>query len=183
MKTSVLKLGCAAVIGGLMVGTAGAQDDEQEGRPRRGNFLRLIPVIAALDTDEDGVLSAEEIADATKALKTLDKDEDGTLSAEEMQPDFGRNRRRDRDQANDGENEGNRPRRNADRPAFTPPTVESLVERAMAFDADEDGLLSQDELKAMYEARAQRFRRGRNNDNNEDSDDEGDRSRRRPDSE
>jgi len=47
------------------------------------------PVMAALDADNDGELSADEIADAVAALKKLDKDGDGKLSREEMRPQFG----------------------------------------------------------------------------------------------
>ncbi len=44
------------------------------------------PVIAALDTDHDGTISAAELADAPDSLKTLDKDGDGALSPEELHP-------------------------------------------------------------------------------------------------
>ena len=37
----------------------------------------------ALDTNEDGELSKEEIANATKSLTALDKDRDGKLSQKE----------------------------------------------------------------------------------------------------
>lgn len=170
MKSHVLRTGVAVIISGLMVGVAGAQEaQEQENRPSRNAFLRMIPVIAALDSDEDGILSAEEIADATKSLTTLDKDEDGTLSIEEMQPTFNRQRRRDPANADraDSEEGQSRRRRNRDRTAFTPPTAESLVDRAMEFDKDEDGVLSKEELKAMYEERMQRFPRGNRNSDGE----------------
>ena len=41
------------------------------------------PLIGALDADHDGVISADEIADATKALLTLDKNDDGQLGPRE----------------------------------------------------------------------------------------------------
>ena len=44
------------------------------------------PLFAALDADKDGSLSAEEIANASAALKTLDKDKDGKISKEELRP-------------------------------------------------------------------------------------------------
>ena len=46
-------------------------------------YFSRIPVLAALDTDHDGVLSAEEIAHAPAALALLDTDHDGKLTAEE----------------------------------------------------------------------------------------------------
>ena len=44
------------------------------------------PIIAALDPDADGIISASEIAGAIVALKTLDKNEDGELTMEELHP-------------------------------------------------------------------------------------------------
>ena len=48
------------------------------------------PVVAALDADGDGEVSAKELENATAALKTLDKDKDGKLSAAELRPALGR---------------------------------------------------------------------------------------------
>ncbi|MCE9611027.1 MAG: hypothetical protein K8R23_12605 [Chthoniobacter sp.] len=42
------------------------------------------PLIAALDADHDGVISAEEIAGSAKALLTLDKNADGQLGPMEV---------------------------------------------------------------------------------------------------
>jgi hypothetical protein len=44
------------------------------------------PIMTALDTDKDGKLSAEEIANAATALAGLDTNGDGTLSADELRP-------------------------------------------------------------------------------------------------
>lgn len=44
------------------------------------------PVIAALDTDKDGTLSAEELEAAPESLKQLDTDGDGELAPEELHP-------------------------------------------------------------------------------------------------
>lgn len=44
------------------------------------------PIIAALDADHDGTISADEIAGASEALKSLDKNDDGKLSGDEIHP-------------------------------------------------------------------------------------------------
>jgi Ca2+-binding EF-hand superfamily protein len=41
-------------------------------------------IVAALDTDRDGVLSAGELAQAPTVLRALDRNEDGVLSADEL---------------------------------------------------------------------------------------------------
>lgn len=61
-------------------GPSGPRDGE--GRPPFGPP----PIIRALDADGDGKLSAEEIENASAALKTLDKDGDGVLSLQELVP-------------------------------------------------------------------------------------------------
>ena len=44
------------------------------------------PIFTALDANQDGVISAAEIASATTALKKLDKNGDGTLTPDEYRP-------------------------------------------------------------------------------------------------
>ena len=51
-------------------------------------MLQMMPILKVLDTDQDGTLSASEIANASKALIQLDKDGDGIISVEEMRPDM-----------------------------------------------------------------------------------------------
>jgi EF hand domain-containing protein len=46
-------------------------------------YFRMMPVLMALDTDQDGIISASEIANAATALLILDKNGDNKLSAEE----------------------------------------------------------------------------------------------------
>jgi len=46
----------------------------------------LPPLLMALDVNQDGILDADEIANATAALKTLDKNSDGQLTPDEYRP-------------------------------------------------------------------------------------------------
>ncbi len=46
------------------------------------------PLMEVLDANHDGVIDAEEIANASKALLTLDKNGDGKLTFEELRPPF-----------------------------------------------------------------------------------------------
>ena len=44
------------------------------------------PLFAALDANHDGVIDADEIANAPAALRTLDKNNDGKLTIDELRP-------------------------------------------------------------------------------------------------
>ena len=48
------------------------------------------PVMAALDADNNGEISAKELENASKALATLDKNKDGKLTEDELRPEMGR---------------------------------------------------------------------------------------------
>ncbi|MEN9636176.1 MAG: hypothetical protein RL077_4580, partial [Verrucomicrobiota bacterium] len=49
-------------------------------RGRDGGMARMNPLFAALDTNGDGVLDAQEIAQASAALAKLDRNHDGKLT-------------------------------------------------------------------------------------------------------
>ncbi len=61
----------------------GVRPEEGEGRDRE---LRRLPVFRALDTDDDGDISAGEIDAAPESLASLDDDGDGQLSGDELRP-------------------------------------------------------------------------------------------------
>lgn len=92
MKTKTL-LTLAAVLSALSL-TAYAQDaggppsGDDHGGPGGGQGgpggHRPMPlIISALDANHDGVIDADEIANATAALKKLDKNGDGKLTRDE----------------------------------------------------------------------------------------------------
>ena len=71
--------------GGRSSGERGGEGGRggEPGRPPAG---RPSPVIEALDTDHDGIISAEELKNASASLLTLDKNKDGQLTEDEYRP-------------------------------------------------------------------------------------------------
>ncbi|MEA3211978.1 MAG: hypothetical protein QOE70_5035 [Chthoniobacter sp.] len=82
---TVLALGASSLL-------ASAQEAKKDapaggpGGPGGPGGRPIPPIIAALDTNKDGVIDATELANATASLKALDKDGDGKLSPEELRP-------------------------------------------------------------------------------------------------
>lgn len=62
-----------------------AQNAPQSTSPE-GHRRPAPPIVAALDANKDGVIDADEIANAATALLTLDKNGDGQLTADEVRP-------------------------------------------------------------------------------------------------
>lgn len=114
------------------------------------------PVMAALDADHDGTVSAQELAAAPKALRQLDQDGDGVLSAEELRPRFGRERERPAGggNANDMVNTLMAFDQNGDgmlQKSEVPERMQGLFARG---DADKNGTLTREELQKLSSASA-----------------------------
>ncbi len=129
----------------------------REGRGGPGGPGGFDPVFRALDTDQDGTVSATEISAATTALATLDRNSDGVLSADELRPMMrgrggpgagpggGRDPREMIDhlfEENDSNHDGKLSKSEA------PERMQELFARA---DADQDGFLTKDELAKAFE--------------------------------
>lgn len=65
-------------------GTAATPPAEEQGKGAKQR--QRPPLIAALDANKDGAIDAQEITNATAALKTLDKNGDGQLTRDELRP-------------------------------------------------------------------------------------------------
>ncbi len=90
-------------------------------KPTRGylfNYFQLLPVLSAIDTDHDLIISDAEMAAAPAVLRILDQNHDGRLTPEEC--GFG------------GPAQG--------------PSADELFEELMAFDRNNDGKLEKSEL-------------------------------------
>ena len=98
-------------------GERGARRGERGGGPMQMNLLAR-----ALDADEDGVISAEELDNARRALLSLDTNDDGELTRDEYMPQ----------RRGGGE--------------MTEERLAMFIERMMERDENEDGKLSADEL-------------------------------------
>lgn len=129
-------------------------DRGPEGRPGGfgGGFMRMMPVMAALDADGDGQISAAEIENAVAALKALDKNADGKLTEEELRPNFA---------GGPGAGPGGRGVAGGGRSGVEggfggPPNPEAFADRMLQGDEDKDGKLSREELAKM----APQFGRG-----------------------
>ena len=68
---------------GFFIGANSKMPPDIVERARR-EFMRENPVLAALDTDHDGEISATEIANSSAALKKLDRNGDNKVSRSEF---------------------------------------------------------------------------------------------------
>jgi hypothetical protein len=65
---------------------AGERPPRGGGSQPGGRQRPVPPLMAALDLNHDGVIDAEEIAQASASLKKLDKNGDGKLTMDELRP-------------------------------------------------------------------------------------------------
>lgn len=94
-RLALLALAVVGIFSAAIITQAEPEDGPSAGPPRRERRERPeppgprppIPLLErTLDADDDGEISAAEIAGASKALKKLDKNDDGKLSPDEFRP-------------------------------------------------------------------------------------------------
>ena len=115
-------------------------------------FLRMVPVMTALDADGDGEISAAELAEATAHLKKLDANNDGKLSPEELRPNFPAGPAGPGGFSGPPGGPGGFPGGPGGPPGGGGANGEELATRLMEFDADKDGKLTKEEILAMAAA-------------------------------
>jgi outer membrane protein assembly factor BamB len=71
----------------------GRSDGDRGGRPRRAggqpSMMQFMPVLVALDADQNREISADEINGSPAAIETMDKNQDAKISEDELRPEFG----------------------------------------------------------------------------------------------
>ena len=80
----MLALGAAALVVNAQDYGGPQNGNRQNGPPMRGQRPLPPPIVAALDANHDGVIDAQEIANASAALKSLDRNGDGILTPDEF---------------------------------------------------------------------------------------------------
>ena len=87
-KTVVIAVGMAMfLMNATAKDDAGSETKDSSAGKQKTEFKHTPPpIIVALDKNKDGVIDAEEIANASAALKTLDKNGDGKLTMDELHP-------------------------------------------------------------------------------------------------
>lgn len=81
----------------LSFNESNAQSSSSDNNRRQGpppsssgeNFMWSLPVLKALDSDGDKIISEKELKAASKSLNELDKNGDGNLTIDEIRPSFG----------------------------------------------------------------------------------------------
>ena len=94
-------------------------------------------MLAALDANHDNAIDSDELAKAPAALKGLDRNQDGRITPDEMSPMMGRGRGGFEGRGGRGGEEGGPQGSNA---------LEEAVNTYLAFDKNNDGKLAREEV-------------------------------------
>jgi len=123
-----------------------AQEPSRQGGAGVFGPPRGFAIFQALDADHDNSLSASEIDAAPMVLKAMDKNADGRISGDEFPALAARGR---------GEGRGRGGSGVGDEPPAAPPTPDEMTATLMAFDRNRDGKLVKAEvperMQGMFE--------------------------------
>lgn len=128
-----------------------------QGGPRVGMAFPVAPIMAAIDSNKDGEISADELAAASSELRKLDKNGDGKLGREEIMPRFegrGEGRMEGRfegrpDAPRTGEFFKSRDT-NGDGKISREEAPDRMKENFDRIDANKDGQIDETELRQMF---------------------------------
>jgi outer membrane protein assembly factor BamB len=112
---------------------SGQMSNRRFGGGDRPNAIQTVPLLSALDKDQNKELSSDELASAPTVLLTLDKNKDGKLTEDEISPSSG------------GENQGGQRRRRG-------PGMMRMNKALSALDADENNTIDGAEIKGAVAA-------------------------------
>ncbi len=142
---------CVAVFALAVAGVTAGFAQQGPGGPGGMSFVKMSPILNGLDTNQDGIVSAAELADAPAQLKKLDKNGDGKLSRDEAGLQM----------VAPGGRGGEGGRGGGDEPPAPAPSAAELTETLMAFDRNHNGQLEKSEVPERMQGM---FDRGDTND-------------------
>ena len=116
----------------------------------RLEFMRAHPVLAALDADRNGIISAAEVASSSSPLRTLDRNDDGRLSPDELIPDQTVTQAAVIMVRLDADGDGT-----VSRAEQASEDAQSLGEILQSADRNHDGLITRDELRLELRLRGE----------------------------
>jgi outer membrane protein assembly factor BamB len=114
--------------------SGGQSQNRGFGGGNRPNAIQTVPVLSALDKDQNKEISADELSGAPTVLLTLDKNKDGKLSEDEISPGGG-----------SGDSQGAQRRRRG-------PGMMRMNKALSALDADENNTIDEAEIKGAVAA-------------------------------
>ena len=144
MKSKTILISLAALLPAAFIHAQEPGGPPPGDGPGRGHGHRPPPpIVEALDANHDGVISADEIANAPAALKTLDKNGDGQLTPDELRPPPPADAPPPPNAATTG-TAGNGP--DGENPPPPPPHHPQKDPLIEALDVNHDGIISADEI-------------------------------------